>query len=293
MTRLETSGQLNLPMDYFRELDRNFEKGGRSFYFFDFDDNVVHLYTKIIVFEKNTGRELEVSTQDFALVQKELGKSGSQWENYELLFNDFNGSFRNFREQPDAKTQPLVRDMEEALKNSFVEWRGPSWDFFVHAVYNNRPISIITARGHHPHTIRRAIDLLVQSRDLAVDPNYLSIYSVSHPETRRLLGDADFKLSTAELKKVAIQRAVQDAFACYGFSPHHRFGMSDDDPHNVALIAEAMRELKSQYPDNAFFVINTHERKIVKEEVLVEKTQAEAFTLEQLSLFSSHRYTDL
>jgi hypothetical protein len=49
--------------------------------------------------------------------------------------------------------------------------------------------------------------------------------------------------------------------------------MSDDDAANVALIREAMIELKEEYPQNAFFVINTADRKLVKEEVVLTSQQ--------------------
>jgi hypothetical protein len=268
----QSFGQVSLDIPVQRERDRNFHLGGRSFYFFDFDDNVVHLHTKIVVFHKITGEEREVSTTDYPVVHPLLGKPGSEWEHF-FAREHGESSYRNFREVPKeqlrGREQPLVVDMLSALQNPFQDWRGPSWAFFEKAVNNNRPISVITARGHHPYTIRRAIDLLVLSGDLAAHPNYLSVYPVSNPEIRRQLGDVEMKLSTADLKKIAIKVAVEDAFACYGTNPHHRFGMSDDDPHNVALIIEAMRELKEIYPDNAFYAFNTYGGKIVREEVLV------------------------
>lgn len=266
-------GQVSLDIPVQRERDRNFHLGGRSFYFFDFDDNVVHLHTKIIVFNKRTGEEKEISTTDYPLVHPKLGRPDTEWEHYEARENGELSSYRNFREMsPDTlkgRPQPLIADMLSALQNPFQDWRGPSWSFFEKAVNNNRPISVITARGHHPHTIRRGIDLLVLSGDLAAHPNYLSVYPVSNPEIRRSLGDTEMKMSTGDLKKLAIKVAVSDAFACYGENPHHRFGMSDDDPHNVALIIEAMRELKQLYPDNAFYAFNTYGGRIVREEVLV------------------------
>lgn len=285
----ETSGQLPiLPVDLFREQDRNFEKGGRSFYFFDFDDNVIHLATKTLLFPKSGGEPMEVSTSDFPIVSHQIGKPGP-WADYEIRLDPFRGSFRNFRELPpellQGKPQPLIADMMEALSQPFLDWRGPSWDFFVKAVHNNRPVSIITARGNHPHTIRRAINILRNSRDLGACPNYVSIYPVSNPETRLALGDTEQKWSTAELKKSAIKHAVRDAFECYGQNPHHRFGMSDDDPSNVALIIEAMRELKAEYPDNAFFVINTHGRQLLKEEILIDRVQRHNLDAYQTELF--------
>ena len=285
-----SSGQVPLPIDVFREPDRNFEKGGRSFYFFDFDDNVIHLSTKIVLFNKKDNSEIAVSTSDYTSVHHLLGKPGT-WEHFELRMSDpHRGSYRNFRDHPaemlpQTGVQPLITDMIDALSQPFLDWRGPSWDFFTHAVNNNRPISIITARGHHPHTIRRAINILRNSRDLAACPNYVSIYPCSNTETRLVLGDTEQTWSTAELKKAAIKAAVRDAFACYGDNPHHRFGMSDDDPLNVAFIINAMRELKQEYPRNAFFVINTAGRQLLKEEVLLEGIQKTNLETLQMELF--------
>ena len=288
---LTSSGQIALPISeqLLQEADRNFQKGGRSFYFFDFDDNVVHLPTKMVLFHKTDGREVIVSTADYAAIQHQISQPNTEWAEFEHRYDPLTGSFRNFRERPrdllEGKDQPLVSDTMEALQHPFLEWRGPSWDFFVYAVNNNRPISIITARGHHPHTVRQAINILVMSRDLKLSPNYLSIYPVSSPETRALLGDSEYKQSVAEMKKRAIHRAVRDAFECYGENPYHRFGMSDDDPANVALIIEAMRELKQAYPENAFYVINTHNRQLIKEEVTLDGVDKKHLDAEnQLSL---------
>jgi hypothetical protein len=289
----QSKGQVRLPFEFLREPDRNFEKGGRSFYFFDFDDNVVHLPTKIVIFHKSGIGEQEISTTDFALIAKDIGKKNTAWEDYELRELPDDGSYRNFREQSHRKLheQPLILDMEESLKAPFLEWRGPSWDFFWHAVHNTRPIAVITARGQHPHTIRRAIDKLVLSRDLSSHPNYLSVYPVTHPTIRKQIGDENFTWTTAQLKKAAIKAAVKDAFECYGENPFHRFGMSDDDPHNIALIREAMLELKNQFPNNAFYVINTAGRQLIKEEIFLPSGNSEVIEYDQLALFGDSLLT--
>lgn len=290
----KSSGQVELDLQAeLREKDRNFHMGGRSFYFFDFDDNVVHLNTKIVLFNKKDSSRLEIPTGEFADISQIVGKKGTKWESWELsdLSSDA-GSFQYFRELghiEDPAKQPLIEDMLEALSHEFLEWRGPSWQFFKHAVNNNRPLAIITARGHHPNTIKRAINLLVNSRDLEANPNYLSVYPVSNPSIRAELGDPDFKLSVAELKKRAIKASVQDAFWVYEQNPSHRFGMSDDDPANVELITEAMQELKEDYPRNAFFVIDTHKRNLNMEEISLgqklTKTGESVKNRQQVGLF--------
>jgi hypothetical protein len=189
----------------------------------------------------------------------------------------------------DAKKdeQTLIVDLRRALDNPHLEWKGPSWNFFAYAVDNSRPISIITARGHHPNTIKRALNHLVQTRDLSAHPNYLGVYPVSHEATRRELGDAELKTSVALLKKKAIHQSVKDAFECYGYNPHHRFGMSDDDQENLTLILEAFQELKKEFPENAFFAFNTHGRKLQKLEVTLDgQVDRETVQAEQGKFFN-------
>jgi len=283
-------GQVSFLPDLMREPDRNFEQGGRSFYFFDFDDNVMHLDTKIVLFRRGSDEEREISTTEYASVHGLVGRERTAWSEWEIRTKvaEF-GSYRNFRDLPGeargGDRQPLVRDVREALANAVTDWRGPSWAFFVHAVNQSRPISLITARGPPPPPLRRAVDLLAQTRDLPANPNYLSLYPVTHPDVQKLLGDPEGRASIAELKKEAIKRAVADAFECFGANPSHRFGMSDDDPANVRLIAQAFRELKQDYPDNAFFVFNTHGRQLVREEILLDGSATDTLKAEQIELF--------
>jgi hypothetical protein len=74
---------------------------------------------------------------------------------------------------------------------------------------------------------------------------------------RKELGDFNLTNSIPELKKKAIRASVLKAIDVYGHSPFHRFGMSDDDKNNIELITEEMRDLKRQYTEMSFFVIET------------------------------------
>jgi hypothetical protein len=270
------NSQLELEIHHPKQKDRNFDIGGRSFYFFDFDDNVIHLPTHLYIFHKSTGKERALTTHEFAEVQSMLGKEG-EWKDYELrVHDDQNGSFRRFREKNINpwlswwKVQPLEEDMRAVFKKPFEEWRGPSWNFFWYAVHNKRPISIITARGHHPDTLRKGISFLKKKGLITHEPNFLSVWPVSHKPTRLLLGDKNLEWHASKLKQEAIKRSVDAAFAKYGKNPGHRFGMSDDDPVNLKLITEAMKDLKKIYPQNSFFVIDTHGGKLIKHEVFMD-----------------------
>lgn len=286
-------GQLELGQTRQREPDRNFHRGGRSFYFFDFDDNIAFLTTPLILFHKKTGDELHVSSADWALHHSTIGKSGL-YEEFQINWDDKTGTFRCFRdihleevERQLGKKQPFVQDVLAALGLPDTQWKGPSWDCFYHAVFNQRPISVITARGHSSDTLRAGIYEMVKAGYLPLEPNYLSLFACSNQQVRLSFGDQDFKMSTAELKQKAIRASVERAIEIYGYSPHHRFGMSDDDPKNIQLITEEMTRLKSKYPEMSFFMIETHGGNFIKHEIsqhgIVQPIHTDHF--EQLDLF--------
>ena len=285
------SRQMDLGIARVPELDRNFHKGGRSFYFFDFDDNVAFLTTPVGVFHRASGQEILLSSRQWAEVHPQLGQQGP-WEDYEIRLCDQTGSFRYFRDRQMglverllSKPQFFVQDVFNALGGQSENWQGPSWSCFYHAVYNRRPVSVITARGHHPTTLRRGIRLMVNRGFLPHEPNYLSLLPVSHPKIRTQLCPEN-PHSVPELKKAAIRSSVETALTQYGESPHHRFGMSDDDPKNVELIVEAMVELKRDHPEMSFFVISTHNGQFLKREVFVDRTDDKLLPgSEQLKLF--------
>ncbi len=269
----KTKSQLELGQTRLKEPDRNYSRGGRSFYFFDFDDNIAFLTTPLVLFHKKTKEELHLSSAEWAIHHSSIGKNGIYSE-YEIDFDDNNGTFRSFRdimlteeERQTGKKQTFVQDILLVLKNIDSIWKGPSWDCFYHAVFNQRPISVITARGHSAETIRAGIYEFVKAGWLPAEPNYLSIFAVSNKQTRISVGDHEFKQTTAELKQHAIRASVERAIEVYGYSPHHRFGMSDDDPKNIQLIVEEMTRLKGKYPEMSFFMIETNNGSFTKHEI--------------------------
>lgn len=265
--------QMELAIQREKERDRNYHLGGRSFYFFDFDDNVAFLTTPLILFHKITGEELKVSSATWAQHHLSIGQAGP-YADYEIRWEDRTGTFRCFRDHHEdelkrlgLKRQIFIEDVATALGVPDFQWKGPSWSCFYHATFNQRPVSVITARGHDPQTIKNGVKVIVDTGHLPLEPNYLSIFPVSHRETRLNLGDKDLSLGTAELKQKAIRASVEMALKTYGYNPHHRFGMSDDDPRNIALIVEEMLRLKKQYPEMGFFMIETQNGEFLKQEI--------------------------
>ncbi len=293
MENLTRKGQLELGLQRTRENDRNHHLGGRSFYFFDFDDNIAFLRTPLVLFHKKTAQELLISSGEWAKSHSLIGLSGA-YQDYEIIFDDRAGTFRYFRDQELSileklgyEQQIFIKDVKDILKLSDLDWKGPSWECFYHATFNQRPISVITARGHEPETLKLGIKTFVDDKLLPLEPNYLSIFPVSNQQTRINLGDTDLKMNTAQLKQKAIRASVEAAIDMYGYSDHHRFGMSDDDPKNLQLIYDEMKRLKSDYPQMSFFLIETHNNDFIKHEITLSTTQTLVLSHHQLDLFDT------
>ena len=288
-------GQLELGIRRSREKDRNFHLGGRSFYFFDFDDNIAFLSTPLVIFHKKTGEEVFLTSGDWAIYHSEIGKSGI-YVDYEIRFDDTTGSFRYFRDHTAEELQRLGRkkqifidDIEKVIAEPDLHWKGPSWQCFYHAAFNQRPVSLITARGHAPETIKAGIREFVSRKILPVEPNYLSLFPVSHVPTRHTLGDEALSFSTSVLKQKAIRASVEKAIDNYGYSPHHRFGMSEDDPKNIQMIVQELTRLKGDYPEMSFFMIETFDGQFVKHEISEKGLSSQsADHFAQLTLFDKN-----
>lgn len=249
------------------------DKESVSFYFFDLDDNTFFLETKIFIKNMKTGDITSVSTHEFARMRSMMG-SAEPWTDYGL----YEDSYKNFRDRDETgEKEYLVEDLEQAMNEAPEKWQGPAFKLFQYACKEQRPLGIVTARGHSRETILAGIQVMVNAGFLPQTPNYLGIYAVSNDDIRKELEDSTTEDQrevirahpdpTSLLKRVAINNLVESALNKYGSEPEHRFGMSDDDPKNVDLIIKAMCECKTKYMDKRFFVINTHKGEHVKLEV--------------------------
>lgn len=235
----------------------------QSFYFFDIDDNLLFLPTKLYLWNAETKAERAVTSGEFAAIQNLLGRPG-HWQSWAVR----DETFRDFRDVEGVarSKQQFLKDLEIAT-TAGLGWQGPSWPMLVHCAKNGRAIAFVSARGHAPETIHTALKALVKSQHLPAVPPILGIYTVTNPDVRRRLKATSKKLSVPSIKKMAIKDAVTKALERYGAAPPHRFGMSDDDPNNVVLAISAMRDCKLKYPDKRFFVINTNHEEYVKLEI--------------------------
>ncbi|MEM7646140.1 MAG: hypothetical protein AAF203_04455, partial [Pseudomonadota bacterium] len=106
----------------------------KSFYIFDFDDNIINTGSKTFIYHKETGAELELSTTDYVQYRHSIGKTG--------LYRDYHfdhtpmRSFRSFHDSPAHDHFPFIDDLKKATAKE--GWEGPSWTRLLKAINRNR-----------------------------------------------------------------------------------------------------------------------------------------------------------
>jgi len=131
-----------------RQLKEGFKGEGTpdmKYYAFDWDDNIVHMPTKIVL-KTESGDEVGMSTDDFAEYRSQIGKEPFDYKGNTIL-GFAEDPFRNFRTAGDKDF--LVDTMRAKL--------GPAFSDFREAINNGSIFSIITARGHNPNTLKQAV----------------------------------------------------------------------------------------------------------------------------------------
>jgi len=147
-----------------RQLKEGFKGEGTpdmKYYAFDWDDNIVHMPTKIIL-KNDNGDEIGMSTDDFAEYRSEIGKKPFEYKG-ETIVGFAENPFRNFRTEGD----------KDFLIDSMRAKEGPAFGDFREAINNGSIFSIITARGHNPETIKQAVYNYIISNFNGIDKEQL------------------------------------------------------------------------------------------------------------------------
>ena len=243
-----------------------------KYYAFDWDDNIVHMPTKIIV-KDDSGNEVGMSTDDFAEYRHMIGKEPFDYKGSTIV--DYaDEPFRNFRSGGDKDF--LVDSMKAKV--------GPAFDDFRESINNGSIFAIITARGHNPNTIKEAIynyiisgfngidkDQLLKNlkkyrsfvdeedmSDEELIKSYLELNKYNpvsfgneegavNPEEAKVEAMEEFvsyiKGMAALLnKKIFLKKGIRNKFIPKEVS----IGFSDDDPKNI----EVMKKHFENKPDN-------------------------------------------
>lgn len=254
-------------------------------YSFDWDDNILHMPTviKMLKYDDNEWKPVDVSTHTFSKVRDD--------KNYKLD----DDAFYNFREEKE-----FIKDLKKALEDkSFA----PSFDKFKEALIYANPISIITARGHQPITLRKGMDLVI-SRTFNENElsTMLSNIQENFPETQYMTPDktlevyldsidyhpvssehfserfgTDFSsaINPEENKKIAfrdyVRKVIKGAEQMVDSNYNKlSIGFSDDDLGNIdAMINFIKNELQEEFPDTKFIIYDTSEG--IKEKIVVKK----------------------
>ncbi|MCJ8275380.1 MAG: hypothetical protein HRT44_04330 [Bdellovibrionales bacterium] len=234
----------------------------KSFYIFDFDDNLIHTGSLTYVYHKKTGEEVSMTSSEFIQQRAHFGKSGP-YKDYEIDPAPHK-TYRNFHDDPDIDHFPFVDDLKEATSKS--GWEGPSWQRFLKAVDRDRTIAIITARGNDPEQIREGFKFLADQGHIPKQPQIHSVYAMTHQSTKDLIrwtGPDEI----AAMKKQALHHFIEKVYEDFGHKAEHRFGFSDDDPKNIESTRAKFQDLKLRNPHHGFFLFEARPNQVIEEEI--------------------------
>ena len=142
----------------------NDEVASRDFkyYIFDWDDNILHMPTKIYLERRSSSgvwESVSVSTSSFAVLRKDT-------ENWRLPRDGgYDAAFRDFRDDPTCDDDELtfLRDTRAALRRvKEGEKPGPSFNTLRKTLREGRLFAVVTARGHASSTIREAVKIFIE-----------------------------------------------------------------------------------------------------------------------------------
>jgi hypothetical protein len=132
-----------------------------KYYAFDWDDNIVHMPTKIIL-KNEDGEDVGMSTADFAEYRHIIGKEPFNYKGDKIVgFAD--APLRNFKVFGD----------KDFLIDAMTAKPGPAFDDFREAINNGSIFAIITARGHNPDTLKEAVYNYIVSNFNGIDKKEL------------------------------------------------------------------------------------------------------------------------
>ncbi len=263
-----------------------------QYYLFDWDDNILHMDTKIIMEKLVNDKWVEtpVSTTDFATFRKNplyrvpVKDDGTP---------DYDKAYSNFRDVTSENV--FLSDVIDAIRNNKY---APSYKAFKKCLVSGKLFAIVTARGHEPETIRRAVEYFIDTQlnkeeKNTMKKNLLYYYDIFNDNTRDNNKLIDNYLSLCEYIGVTSQyfiNSVSPDMIPLGetFTPNNtelskkiavasfskrcikygdklkdkkvaiKVGFSDDDKHNIDSIAELfVNDLKGNYPEVLFSIFDT------------------------------------
>ena len=262
-----------------------------KYYIFDWDNNILHMPTKIYLEKRTADDNWEpylVSTATFSIIR-------SDTKNYRAPDGDWDKAFVDFRDIDIDDQNIFLRDTQIAVDgvvNSNAEG-APSFYRFKQALIEGRILAIVTARGHSPEIIRQGVEYFIEKvlnsnekqemisnlrgylqcyapdeqkeTDQEVLDFYLSLnkyHGIMSPHFIEIMG---LKSTSSPNTETGKQFAIHD-FITHVINIARRrdlnkpisIGFSDDDVGNVQAIEEYIRTtLISEFPNVKFVVYYT------------------------------------
>jgi hypothetical protein len=261
-----------------------------KYYMFDWDDNILHMPTRIHL-ERKVGdgwEPYDVSTAEFARIRRDT-------VNYRPREGDWDKAFIDFYDVGVRGEDVFLEDTMIALAPVIAghEQGAPSFESFRQALIEGRLFAIITARSHSSRAIRKGVEYFIHHvltaaeretmvanlrayierfdgrpatmSDEEVIANYLGLnryHGVTSPEFEKKMGrKVGGSESPEHAKQVAIKDFVQHVIALIrgtGVREPISIGFSDDDRKNVQAVQEFIaEELKKEFPHIKFVVYDT------------------------------------
>ena len=260
-----------------------------KYYIFDWDDNILFMPTRIHL--QLDGKPISVTTREYAELRHDKA--------YQLLNNNPDDAFEGFRDE----TGDFVGDTQQAIRD---EKFAPSFPAFKKALIKARLFSIVTARGHSSATIRKGVELLIETclsqteketmlsniqkfnrlagLDIPAEDRlaqYLDLngyIGVSSPGFLKIfnehaLAGVDSGTSNPENSKTFavrhfVEQTLELAKNIMADVGQIAFGFSDDDPRNLATVRQFLDEkLTTEFPTVDFFVYDTSKGTIEVEQL--------------------------
>jgi hypothetical protein len=221
-----------------------------KYYAFDWDDNICFMPTKIIVLTENE-EEVGMSTEDFAEHRHQIGVEPFNYKGTTIIGYSPD-PYRNFGTKGDKRF----------IIDSMIASPGPSWNDFVECINGGSIFSIITARGHHPETLKESTYNFIIS-------NHLGINSKSLVENlKRYRSISDNPVNESFDLKVNDKDIIMEYLNMCKFYPV-TFGegsASNPEEGKIKAMREFItycRELAKEIGQKAFFKNDVENREII------------------------------
>ena len=227
----------------------------RTTFNFDWDDNAVHMVTRLHLVSRTGRPDLPVSTEQFALIKHQLGQPGP-YQDYMVGAPDH--TFRETR-----RRGYFAKQLVETIKAKPEVWQGRSWPRLVEALSSRRTasqVTIITARASDPRELMSGLKALKRAGMIKHLPKLENIFSVESDgaafEGKPLVGTTGEKKATVmlgllrRLEKTPLPRqgVTLRTPSGTGYATSHLWGFSDDDWDNYEAARRTLAEHAHEFP---------------------------------------------